>query len=198
MLHHIADVLLAYGPLGVFLLALLDSFGVPLPAAIDALLLLVAWKTPDHAWVTAGLAVAGSLVGNIALFLAARGGGRRWVNSIQNDTPGKPRRFRDWFRRYGLITIFIPALFPIPLPLKVFVISAGVLHTPFAKFLGAVLLARAVRYFGIAYLGIQLGEGAQRFLQHNAFTIAGVAVGFALALYILLRIAGARRDATIL
>jgi membrane protein DedA with SNARE-associated domain len=121
LLRHIADALLAFGPLGVFLLSLLDSFGVPLPAAIDALLLFVAWKTPDRAWITAFLAIAGSLVGNIGLFLAARGGGRRWVNAIPE--PGQPQRFRMWFLRYGLITVFIPALFPIPLPLKVFVIS---------------------------------------------------------------------------
>lgn len=195
MLRHIADALLAFGPLGVFLLSLLDSFGVPLPAAIDALLLFVAWRTPDRAWITAGLAISGSLVGNIGLFLAARGGGRRWVNAIPE--PGKPQRFRMWFLRYGLITVFIPALFPIPLPLKVFVISAGIFHTPFSKFLGVILLARIIRYFGEAYLGVQLGEGAQQFLRHNAFTITGVAIGFALVLYIILRLAGVRRDATI-
>ncbi len=129
MLHKIAEALIAYGPPGVFLLALLDSLGVPLPAAIDALLLLVAWKTPDRAYLTAGLAIVGSLIGNIGLFWAARGGGKRWVKSIPE--PEKPQRFRRWFRRYGLVTVFIPAMFPvIPLPLKVFVISAGVLHTP--------------------------------------------------------------------
>jgi membrane protein YqaA with SNARE-associated domain len=196
LLRHIAQVLIAYGPVGVFVLALIDSLGIPLPAAIDALLLVVAWKTPDRAWITAGLAIAGSLVGNIGLFVAARGGGRRWVNAIPE--PGKPQRFRGWFLRYGLITVFIPALFPIPLPLKVFVISAGVFHTPIGKFLGVVLLARMIRYLGEAYLGIQLGEGAPQFLRHNAFTITGVAIGFALVLYILIRVSGIRRDATIL
>ena len=196
MLHKIAEALIAYGPPGVFLLALLDSLGVPLPAAIDALLLLVAWKTPDRAYLTACLAIVGSLIGNIGLFFAARGGGKRWVKSIPE--PEKPQRFRRWFHRYGLITVFIPAMFPIPLPLKVFVISAGVLHTRFSKFLAVILLARVMRYFGEAYIGIQLGENAQRFLEHNAFTIVGAALGLAFAMVLAIKLNDRRRDATIL
>ncbi len=197
MLHKIAEALIAYGPPGVFLLALLDSLGVPLPAAIDALLLLVAWKTPDRAYLTASLAIVGSLIGNIGLFWAARGGGKRWVKSIPE--PEKPQRFRRWFRRYGLVTVFIPAMFPvIPLPLKVFVISAGVLHTRFSKFLAVILLARVMRYFGEAYIGIQLGENAQHFLEHNAFTIVGAALGLAFAMVLAIKLNDRRRDATIL
>src|SRR5215472_4344863 len=197
VLRHIADALIAYGPPGVFLLALLDSLGVPLPATVDALLLVVAWKTPDRAYLTAGLAIAGSLIGNIGLFWAARGGGRRWVKAVPE--PGKPQRFRYWFARYGLITVFIPAMFPlIPLPLKVFVISAGVLHTRFSTFLTVILLARVIRYFGLAYIGIQLGENAQHFLEHNAFTIVGIALGFAFALVLAVKLKTGRRDATIL
>jgi len=197
LLHHVADALIAYGPPGVFLLALLDSLGVPLPATVDALLLVVAWKTPDRAYLTAGLAIAGSLIGNIGLFWAARGGGRRWVNAVPE--PGKPQRFRYWFARYGLITVFIPAMFPfVPLPLKVFVISAGVLHTRFSTFLTVILLARVIRYFGLAYIGIQLGENAQHFLEHNAFTIVGVALAFAFALVLAVKLKTGRQNATIL
>ncbi len=197
MLHKIADALIAFGPPGVLLLALLDSIGVPLPAAMDALLLLVAWKTPDRAYLTAALATFGSLIGNIALFMAARGGGRRLIKSIPE--PGKPHRFREWFHRYGLVTVFIPAMFPIiPLPLKVFVISAGVLHTRFSRFLGVILLARVIRYFGEAYIGVQLGEHAQYFLQHNAFAIVGAAIGLAAAMFLAIKLNDRRRDATIL
>ena len=163
---------------------------------MDALLLFVAWKTPDRAYLTAALAIAGSLIGNVGLFFAARGGGRRWVKAVSE--PGKPRRFREWFERYGLITVFIPATFPIPLPLKVFVISAGIFHTPVSRFLAVVLLSRLIRYGGEAYIGVQLGAGAQHFLEHNAFTIVGVALGLAFALYAVLRFVDRRRDATIL
>ncbi len=154
---------------------------------MDVLLLTIAWKTPDHAYLSAMLATVGSLAGNIGLFWAARSGGRRFMKPLPE--PGKPQRFRAWYGRYGLVTVFIPALFPIvPLPLKVFVISAGVFHTPFPKFAAVVLLARVARYFGLAYLGIQLGENAQYFLQHNGFTIVGAALGLALGLILLIRL----------
>jgi membrane protein DedA with SNARE-associated domain len=196
LLHHIADALIAYGPLGVFLLTVLDSFGIPLPAALDAFLIVVAWKTPDRAWLMAGIAVVGSLIGNAGLFWAARRGGKRWVKAVQE--PAKPQRFRRWFGRYGLVTVFIPALFPIPMPLKVFVISAGVLRTPFVKFGGVILLARILRFFGEAYIGVQLGEGAPQFLQRNAWNIVGIALAVAFALFLLIQRIDRRRDATIL
>jgi len=186
LLPEIVKALQDYGPFGVFALALIDSAGIPLPLGADALVLSIAWKVPGQAYSTAVLATVGSLCGNIGLFWAARHGGRRWVKAVPE--PDRPQRFRTWFRRYGLLTVFIPATFPIPMPLKVFVVSAGVLHTRFGKFLAVILLARVIRYFGLAYLGIRLGENAGYFLQHNAFAITGTAVGLALGLVLLIKL----------
>jgi membrane protein YqaA with SNARE-associated domain len=137
------------------------------------------------------MAVAGSLAGNCALFFAARHGFRRL---IKPPAPGKPQKFRTWFHRYGLVTVFIPAFLPIPLPLKVFVVSAGILHTPATHFVGVILLARVARYFGEAYLGMQLGQGAQAFLNHNAWTLIGIAIGLALALFWAIKLNDRRRS----
>ena len=123
MLARLTALLVSYGPLGVLLLAFIDSAGIPVASGMDALLILVAVEAPSRAYFTASLGVLGSLIGNLVLFMAARKGARRFVKEVPH--PG-PRRFRDWFERYGLLTIFIPAVMPIPLPLKVFVISAGV------------------------------------------------------------------------
>lgn len=190
MLHTLSEALVRFGPFGVFVLAVLDSSGVPIPAAMDFLLMFVAFKSPDRAYFTAAMAVAGSLGGNLALFLLSRHGVRRF---FKPPMPGKPGRFREWFDRYGLVTVFIPALLPIPLPLKVFVVSAGVLRTPLSQFVVVILVARVIRYFGEAYLGIRLGLGAQEYLRHNKWTLAGVAVGLALAMALLLRLAERRR-----
>ena len=57
----------------------------------------------------------------------------------------------------------MPAVLPIPLPLKVFVISAGVLRTALARFIAVVVVARTIRYFGLAWLGISLGGGRAGF-----------------------------------
>lgn len=194
LLTKIVTAVAAYGVWGVFVIAALDSAGVPLPAALDTLLIVIAVKNPAEAYLAASLAVAGSICGNVALFLAARYGIRLLVRSVPE--PGKPQRFRQWFHRYGLLTVFIPAATPfVPLPLKVFVVSAGVLHTPLPRFLAVVIAARVVRYFGDAYLGIRLGLDAQGFLTRNAWTLVGIALAIAAALYVVIRANGRRMNA---
>jgi membrane protein DedA with SNARE-associated domain len=198
LLHKITAVLVAFGPLGVFLLSVADSLGVPLPAALDVLLISVGAASahdPSRAYVTAFLAVIGSVAGNAALFLAARHGAR-WI-AKREPPPGSRQRFRQWFQRYGLLTVFIPAVTPvIPLPLKVFVISAGALRASFGEFLVVIVLARAVRYGGEAYLGIQLGEDAQGFLIRNGWMLAGIALACAVSAYALMRARDRRKPAT--
>ncbi len=161
---------------------------------MDALLILVSVKSPDRAWITACVATVGSLSGNVALFWAARHGGRYWIKVPE---PDQPQKFRKWFRRFGLATVFIPAVLPLPpMPLKLFVVSAGVLHTRFGQFFAVILFARVIRYFGEAYLGMKFGkEGAWAFLKSNAWTMAGLMVVFALALYLVVRFNDRRREA---
>ena len=186
MLKSIGDALIAFGPLGLFFIGLLDSFGVPLVGGVDALVIILAVKTPHMAYIAATTATVGSMLGNLLLFLGARYGVRRFASDEAPD--GKRRKFRLWFQRYGLLTVFIPAVTPfVPLPLKVFVVSAGAMHTPVSRFLAVVLSARIIRYFGEAYLGIRLGEDAHSFLLHNGWNIAGIAVAMALVLVGLIR-----------
>ena len=174
MFKSIADALIAYGPLGVFLIGFIDSMGVPLPAALDLLLIGVAVETPERAYFAAFLAVVGSAGGNLTLFLLARSGGRRFIKVEPDPDKG---RFRRWVARYGLLTIFIPAVTPfVPLPLKVFVVSAGAMHTSPGRFLFVILMARLIRYYGIAYLGVRLGLSAGDFLKQNAWNILGIAL----------------------
>jgi len=192
-MHKIFAALVAFGPWGVLVLSILDSIGIPLPSGVDLLLLTVAAGSvdaPGHAYFTALLAVAGSVGGNVALFMAARHG-RRLAGKGQ-PSPGK---FQRWFQRYGLMSVFVPAVTPVvPLPLKVFVISAGALHTPVDRFVAVILLARIIRYFGEAWLGIQLREDAKGFLIRNGWTICGVALGAALLLLLLARLNDRRRQ----
>lgn len=190
------EALQAFGPWGVFALGILDSMGVPLPAAIDTLLVgfsATSVHSPQMAYFTALLAVLGSMGGNVALFLAARQGNRMFS---KGDPPsGKTKRFREWFHRYGLLTVFVPAIVPfVPLPLKVFVISAGAFHTPISRFVVVVVIARVIRYFSLAYLGLQLGLDAKGFFMRNAWTLAGGALALSLLLVMLMRMLERRRS----
>src|ERR1035438_6097508 len=143
MLAKLTAVLIAYGPAGILVLAFIDSAGIPVASGMDALAILVAAKAPSRALFAASMGVLGSLIGNLVLFLGARAGARRFVKVAP--LPGDKQRFREWFERYGLLTIFIPAMLPIPLPLKVFVISAAVVGTPLRTFVFVIVLGRSIR-----------------------------------------------------
>lgn len=183
--------LAAWGPWGIFLLAFIDSAGIPVSLGMDALIILLGARAPESVWFGATLAVIGSMAGNFILFWLARKGGGRFVSEVVQ--PGRPAKFRAWFRRYGLATVFIPAMVPIPLPLKVFVVSAGVLRTPLVSFLLVVLAARCIRYYGEAYLGVKVGEESIHFFGDHVWAmIASAALLFAL-IYLALRLAEMRR-----
>src|SRR5262249_11596300 len=147
-------------------LAFLDSAGIPVSAGMDALIILVAVQTPGRAWLAALLATLGSVAGNIVLFSAARKG-RSWARKEETAVaPGEPGQFERWVRAAGLITIFVPAVVPvIPLPLKVFVISAGMMRARLPAVLGVIIVARVIRYGGEAYLGIKLGQESMAWLK---------------------------------
>ncbi|MBL8233219.1 MAG: VTT domain-containing protein [Bryobacterales bacterium] len=187
----IVRVLTSWGPLGLFLLAMLDSAGVPLPTAVDALLVATAVVSPAQAYLSAALAVAGSAIGCMFLFYVARKGGQAYLERHASGEKGL--RFRAWFRTYGLITVFVPCFLPIPMPLKVFVLSSGALGVDPRKFLLTVLAARVPRYFGLAFLGAQLGEGSGAWLKQHAWHIGGFAIALAAALVLAVRVVARRQ-----
>jgi membrane protein DedA with SNARE-associated domain len=191
LLRHLTDALVAWGPAGILLLSILDSSGVPVAGVFDAFLILVAVERPSSAWLCAGLGVAGSMVGNIILFSASHRGGRRFMNKAAPE--GRAAKFREWFKRYGMVTVFVPALIPIPMPLKLFVISAGVMGTSMTEFISVVFVARVFRYFGEAWLGVTLGRESTSYLKTHAWTFVAVAVALFLALYGFILIRDRRR-----
>jgi membrane protein YqaA with SNARE-associated domain len=188
----LTETLIAWGPLGILILSVLDSSGIPVAGVFDALLIVIAVERPSVAWLCAGLAVIGSTVGNTVLFYAARRGGRRFMHESVPDS--RASKFQDWFRRYGLVTVFVPALVPIPMPLKLFVISAGVLGTTRTEFISVILIARFLRYFGEAWLGVRLGQGSSAFLKSHAWSLVVGAVLIFVTLYLFILIRDRKRS----
>lgn len=186
MLERITQFLVTLGPWAILLVSFIDSAGIPLTVGLDVLVILLAVKQPALAPLWAGLAVLGSLAGNMTLFYIARKGGQRLLKAEAPE--GYRQRFRLWFNRYGLVTVFIPALIPIPMPMKFFVVCSGALGTHSVYFLITVLLARALRFSGEAYLGVQMGEHSTGFLSEHRWDFAVLAVALAIGLYLLVRL----------
>lgn len=180
------DTLIAWGPLGVFVLAVMDSAGVPLPGGVDALVILLAAGNPRQAFWIAAMAVAGSAVGSLVLFYLARRGGQMYLD--RHTVSPRGRRLMGWFHHYGLLTVFIPALLPIPLPLKIFVIAAGALGISPRAYFAVILLARIPRYGALAYLGAKLGEDSKGFLREHAWDMVIIAVALFALLYALVKL----------
>ena len=185
-------MLVAFGPLGILVLALLDS-AVPVAGVFDVLIAVFAAQRPAIGWWCAVCAVIGSTAGNYALFHTARRGGRRYLERKTEDpsaSPTRGRKFRLWFEEYGLITVFIPALLPFPMPLKLFVISAGALGTSTRAFLLVVIAARTLRYFGDAWLGVNLGKDSAAFVNTHKWHFAEAAVALFVVLYAAVWVSG--------
>jgi membrane protein DedA with SNARE-associated domain len=189
------ETLIAWGPAGVFVFAVLDGVGVPSPGGLDWLLVFLAARMPDMAFGLAGLALLGSLIGGLMLYYISRRAGEAMLAKYRN----RPRfvRFELWFQRYGLLTVFIPALIPIPMPLKFFVICAGVFAVPPMTFFLVMLAARIPRYFALAYLGAQLGRESLPWLKAHVWHMFGIAAVLFVLLYAMIRISDRRRQLSV-
>lgn len=179
--------LVAMGPAGLFLLAILDGAGLPVPGGVDILVVFLATKSPESPYTLAAFAVAGSVLGNLILFSIARKGGQVYLD--KRTSSGRAARFRQWFHHYGLLTVFISALVPLPvMPMKAFVLCAGALGSSILAFVGVFLLARVIRYCALAYLGSQMGDQAMVYLKHNVWNLVALAAGLFVVLYLMIKV----------
>ncbi len=171
----------------MFLLAILDSGGIPLVGGVDALVVVLAALDHSEAYWGAGAAIAGSVAGSLALFYVARKGGEAYLQRYTSS--GRGAKLRAWFLEYGLLTVFVPAFVPvIPLPLKVFVLSAGALGVRPRTFAVVLTAARIPRYLFLAWLGTRLGKETLPYLRHHIGELILLAVGLFVVLYVGIRV----------
>jgi membrane protein YqaA with SNARE-associated domain len=194
LLARITEFLVALGPWGILLISFIDSVGIPLTVGVDLLVILLSVKQPGYAPAWVLLAVLGSSAANMVLYYASRKGGEKLMKV---EAPESQRaRFRLWFNRYGLVTVFIPALIPIPMPMKFFVVCSGAMRIRPVYFLLTVLLARILRYGAESYLGVQMGEHSTRYASEHAWQLAAFAALLFVGLYLLIRLSDRWRRST--
>lgn len=180
--------LVAWGPGGLFLAALIDGAGVPVPGGVDVLIIYLAGQRPENPALLALVAVAGSTIGNMLLFLLARRGGELYLD--KRHASKRARHFRQWFHHYGLLTVFIAALVPLPvMPMKVFVLCAGALGSSPSWFALTFIAARIPRYWVLAVLGRRMGNNAFGYIGDHVVLLSICAGGLFALLYVLVKFA---------
>ncbi len=191
MIKALVDALLALGPFGLFVLSALDGMGLPIPGGVDALVVFLAMKkhSPPVLAITATIA---SIAGNYVLFRIARKGGEVYLHKHTLSRGGA--HFRKWFQHYGLLTVFIASLVPLPvMPMKIFVVCSGALGVRTVPFLLTFVGGRVPRYFGLAYLGAEMGTNALVYLRQHAIQLFIFAALLFALLFALVKIADYRR-----
>jgi len=151
----------AYGGPGLFILCVLDSPFVPLPSSADALLILLSTNNPHWMPVYVLLAVSGSTVGCVILYLISRRAGARALSRFPE---AKQKRVKDWIDKYDVLSVLVACLLPPPFPLKLFVVTTGVMRLSIVRFTIAIAAGRAFRYLLLGYLAARYGEHAKEIL----------------------------------
>jgi membrane protein YqaA with SNARE-associated domain len=157
-LARLTEVLITFGPFGLFAVALLDSSFVPLPSSADALMLLLTTTHPRWMVLYALVATVGSAIGCLILYYASRRAGQR---ALARFSESKQKRVKHWIDRYDVISVLVASLLPPPFPFKLFVVSAGVFRFSVTRFLIAILIGRGFRFLLEGYLAVRYGAQAK-------------------------------------
>ena len=165
-LEHIVPL----GAPGLFLLAFIDSGGIPIPQGVDVLLFAQTAANPSRALFYASLATVGSLLGCLVLYYISRTAGHAAL--ARRTSPERIDAMRRQFEKYEALTLVLPTMIPLPLPMKLFIIAGGVFQVRVTQFVLAIAFARAVRYFGIALLARYFGGGAWIYVRQHPFVVA--------------------------
>lgn len=158
----------------LFVASMLETLLIPIPIEV----ILIPWMLchPEQKWRIAAVALAGNLaaatlgywLGNLAMdqwgdsLIAAYGGQAAYAD------------FQARFAEDGFMAIL--AIGVVPVPFQIAMLVAGASGYPLTLFLVAALLARGVRYFGLALLVAVLGDVAMQVWQRHSRKVGGILI----------------------
>ena len=180
MEHWVED----YGYAAIFVLMLLESALIPFPSEVTMLAggFYAAEGSLDLFWVTAA-GVMGNMVGSWIAYAIGRKTGRAVL-----DRYGKYVLIRShdvdkaevWWDKYGEAATFFSRLLPV---IRTFIsLPAGIAKMPLGKFSVYTFLGVVPWTFGLAYLGLVLGDNWERVL--NYFDLPTLLIAGALVLIV--------------
>jgi membrane protein YqaA with SNARE-associated domain len=173
-------VLLFTSPIGVFVLAALDSTIVfSLPLGIDAAVVILSARTSrTWWWMVPLIAVGGSLSGAALTFWTGikigESGLERHIQSSRLD------RVRRKIKKSGAIALAVLDLIPPPFPFTPFVLAAGALDVKASTFFVTLAICRLLRFGLEAALAQTYGRHVLSLMNSNLFhDIAAVMIALA-------------------
>jgi len=169
----------------LFLGSFLESTVVPVP--IEVVLIPYMAAEPRRIWRIATVTLLGCLLGaligyGIGYFLFASLGQQivAWA-----DWHDELAAFRELFAAQGFWAII--AVGVLPIPFQVAMLAAGAAAYPLAWFVLAPLIARGLRYYGLAWLVRRYGRAALKRWQRHKLSTSLILGGAVLALWALLQ-----------
>jgi len=144
------------GPLGLFIIAVADSFPIPTFAGPDILTAIFSARHHKPWYEYAAVATLGSVIGAILVFRMARKAGLGYLNRKFGQS--KVATLLKYFERWGTGALIVSTAVPAPFPTSAFFAAAGVLDYPLRTFIVVVALSRALRYGAIAAISAHYGR----------------------------------------
>jgi len=178
--HWLQTTVAESGGVGLFVIAFLDSTFLPFPSVNDLLLMALSIELPSRMIYYATMSTLGSVIGCVVLYLIAKKGEEA---AFHRRAGKRGAAIRHWMERYGFVSMVVAALLPPPTPFKFFVLAAGALGMGLRPFVVAIIVARAVRFYGEGYFAVRYGQYAVQLLTEHKLAFVLVSVASVVLLY---------------
>lgn len=186
-------MLIGFGALGIFAIGLMDAAFIPLPGGPDVVVMALSHNNHAMMPIYVIAAVAGSTIGSLFLYFAARKGGETVLRKF---SPEKRARVEHMIERYDILALLLAAVLPPPFPFKLFVLTAGAFKMQLWRFLAALAIGRGFRFLLEGWMAVQYGEQATDiFKQHYPKIGLGVAAAI-IVIFLFNSLLRRRREAT--
>lgn len=178
------------GAWGLAGMAFADATFIPMPF-LDAI--IVSYGVNAHAKVVlyCMAAAVGSAVGSLIPYYLGRAGGELVL--LKRIDRARYERLRDRFGKQEFLAIMLPAMCPPPMPMKMFMLAAGVFEMRVLRFFLAIVAGKFVRFLIESVLVIVYGPAVLSIVLHAFHTHLAVVLGLIGLVVVAVGIWGLRR-----